>query len=130
MCLKKFRFSRGFVARTTWIHRFVIDRQEEEMFNFNEYPNIIRFEELSTRQMVQFQVAYFTISSNVQVSFDVRTGRTTVLNNLTHQTSVHWIEGRGWIYYDGIEYPQGTTIPSNLWKTHIVKSVTYIRKPE
>ena len=35
-CLNSYRFSRGFVARSTWIHQFLIDsRPEQEPFNIN-----------------------------------------------------------------------------------------------
>jgi hypothetical protein len=129
-CLRSYRFARGYVARSTWIHRFEIDRQTEEHFRFESYPTIIEFEELTTQRIVQFQLAYFTISSNMGTAVDPKTGKRRVVNPLTHQTSVHYIKDSDFIYYDGMGNPNGIPVPSDLWKTHSLSAVVYIRKPE
>jgi hypothetical protein len=130
-CLNSYRFLRGFIATSTWIHQFLIDSPNaQEPFRFETYPTIIEFIELTTQRTVQFELAYFSIGSEMGTAIDPTTGRRRVTNPLTHQTSVHYIEGRGLQYYDGANFPDGTDIPDNLWNDHTVISVTYIRKPE
>jgi hypothetical protein len=126
-CNKNFNAVRGYVAPSTWVHRFNLgqDRTDIEQFRLNDYPREIEFEELTTGDIVQFEIAYFTVGNRI----DFNNPRW--MHQTEHQTSVHYIEGQGWRYYDGMNPSQDGALqdfPVNFWNTHNINSVTYIRK--
>lgn len=128
-CNSNYRAIRGYVSASTWFHQFNLkeDSQAVSVFDFDSYPQTLEFEELETGNLVHFDIAYFSIA--VQQNYDPIGHR--LVPELGHQTSVHWIEGEGWRYYDGIRsFNYLSYVPQNLHATHLVSGVTYFRRIE
>jgi len=132
-CLSNYRAVRGFVSESTWHHNFYLreENQQDSLFDFDSYPRTLVFEELVTGNTVYFDLGFFSISTPfrmIPVS-NPRPGQSRFHVPLQHQTSVHFIEGQGWRYYDGMQNGgQLQDLPDLSSKTHDVKSVTYFRR--
>ena len=128
-CNSNYRATRGYVSVSTWFHQFYLkeDTQEPSVFDFDSYPRTLEFEELETGNIVHFDIAYFSIA--IQQNYNWATRRIEPV--LGHQTSIHWIEGEGWRYYDGMRTINYLSyVPQNLHATHLVSAVTYFRRIE
>ena len=128
-CHSNFRAVRGYVSVSTWFHNFYMkeDQQDPSVFDWDSYPRTLEFEELETGNIVHFDIAYFSISIQQHIDFVNRR----MVPAIGHQTSVHWIEGEGWRYYNGMSATAGLTpVRSNLHTTHVVSAVTYFRRIE
>ena len=137
-CLLQRRPVRGFIAESTWVHNFFLsdeDVQDASVFDWDSYPRTLVFEELGTGNTVYFDIGYFSISTPFTIveRYNARLGRMERQAALGHQTSVHFIEGMGWMYYDGMDFSlagQLREVPEALHKKKVVRSVTYFRRVE
>jgi len=109
-----------YVLESTWFHSFEINdmTQDPSVFDLDSYPRTLEFEELVTGNLVYLDIAYISIST---VSRNV--------NAVTHQTSLHFIEGEGWRYYDGMNIVNTLSdVPANLHLNNRVTSINYFRR--
>ena len=113
------------MLESTWFHSFALneDRQDQTAFDLDSYPRTLEFEELVTGNIVHFDIGYISIST---VNRFVN-GR--MVPAVTHQTSIHYIEGEGWRHYDGMRIVDTLSdVSPNLHLTHRVTSVNYFRR--
>jgi|694.fasta_scaffold62082_2 hypothetical protein len=137
VCLTRQRPVRGFVSESTWFHSFRIGEddidQDPSVFDFNSYPQTIVFEELVTGNTVYFDIGYFTLVTPFRVTrtWDKAQGRFTSQTNMQHVTSVHFVEGIGWRYYDGMDFSSAgglQNVPNFTPDSQRVIRVTYFRR--
>ncbi len=136
-CLLRRRPVRGFISESTWFHSFHIsddeDTQDPSVFEWDSYPRTLVFEELGTGNTVYFDLGYFSIGNPFTLieNYNARLGRMERRAALGHQTSVHFIEGQGWMYYDGMDFSMAgrlREVPDTLPKEKVVTAVTYFRR--
>ena len=124
-CLTNYQAIRGYVLESTWFHSFAIneDNQDQTAFDLDSYPHTLEFEELVTGNTVHFDIGYISIGT---VSRYVN-GQ--MVPAVTHQTSIHYIEGEGWRHYDGMRIVDTLSdVPNNLHLTHRVIAINYFRR--
>ena len=124
-CLSNYQALRGYVLESTWFHSFAVneDNQDQTAFDLESYPRTLEFEELVTGNTVYFDIAYISVGT---VSRYINGQMTPAIS---HQTSIHHIEGVGWRYYDGMRIVDTLSdVPNNLHLTHKVTAINYFRR--
>ena len=123
-CTENYRAVRGYVLESTWFHSFELDeRQDQTTFDLDSYPRSLEFEELVTGNIVYFDIAYISMVTRPQMV----NGR--MVPSTQHQTSLHYIEGEGWRYYDGMNMVNTlSAVPNNLYNSNRVVSINYFRR--
>ena len=112
-CKQGYRFTRGLVSQATWFHSFRVPRGP---YNRDHFPRSIRMQEIGTNNIVHFDIGYFTYGSNGVNAF-----------GLGHQTSVHWIEGEGYRFYD-CTVANLAPVPPTLEQDNYIEAVVYFRR--
>ena len=125
-CLNNYNAVRGFIAQSTWFHSFNVAQgnQNPSVFDPNSYPRLLQFEELVTGNIITFELGYISLAT--RQTYDPATR--TLTPAMGHQTSIHWVEGAGWRYYDGMNGGIVTNVPRNLHNDRVVFSINYFRR--
>jgi len=112
-CQQGFRYTRGLVSQATWFHSFRISIGP---YSRDQFPRSIQMQEIGTNAIVHFDIGYFLYNTR-GVNF----------MGLGHQTSVHWIEGEGYRFYDCTTSNLGP-IPANLDQDNFIEAAVYFRR--
>ena len=125
-CTSNYNAIRGFVSESTWFHSFRVinGNQDPSVFDPNSYPRLLQFEELVTGNIVTFELGY--ISLVTRYYYDPVAKR--MMPRVGHQTSIHWVEGLGWRFFDGFNGGITTGVPRDLHKRFEVASINYFRR--